>query len=132
MSPFETQKRSAWFANLLEQAGNDIGHTDQRWVVRAMIAIKPAGLEGKILTINEFRDAITPFVGLASNNDALNNVARRCIKRGIMRRTGRKKYVEGTKNPYPEYEFCGHCEIDSNGGLVYHGGVRDDQTAASG
>jgi hypothetical protein len=90
-----------------------------------MIAFGPAGMEGKLFTVNEIELALAPFIGLSQNRHSLNNLVRRAARRGIIERTGKKRYVEGTRNPYPEYKVCGHIEIDSNTGVIrsFCGGV---------
>ena len=122
---FLTQQNSDWFRNLLEQAANDIGHIKESWTTRAMIAFGPAGMEGKLFTVNEIELALAPFIGLSQNRHSLNNLVRRAARRGIIERTGKKRYVEGTRNPYPEYKVCGHIEIDSSNGVIrsFCGGV---------
>jgi len=121
---FLTQERSEWFVGLLEQQRNNIGYEKESWTTRAMIALGPAGLEGKCRTVKEIELLLAPYVGLSENRHSLNNMARRAMARGIMTRTGRKRYVEGTRNPYPEYEIHGHLEIDTDGSLHSVGGVR--------
>lgn len=115
---FLTLQRSDWFKNLQEQAENNIGHVKESWTTRAMIAFGPAGMEGKLFTVNEIEIALTPFIGLSQNRHSLNNLVRRAARRGIIERTGKKRYVEGTRNPYPEYKVCGHIEIDSDTGVI--------------
>jgi len=83
-----------------------------------MIAFGPAGMEGKLFTVNEIEIALTPFIGLSQNRHSLNNLVRRAARRGIIERTGKKRYVEGTRNPYPEYKVCGHIEIDNDTGVI--------------
>lgn len=112
---FLTQESSQWFASMMEQAKHNIGFEDESWTTRAMMAIGPAGMQGKLFTVNEMGKALTPYVGRAENHHALNNMVRRAIRRGIIAKTGKKRYVEGTKNPYPEYRIHGYLEIDHNG-----------------
>jgi len=122
---FLTQQRSDWFRNLKEQAENNIGHIKESWTTRAMIAFGPAEMEGKLFTVNEIELALAPFIGLSQNRHSLNNLVRRAARRGIIERTGKKRYVEGTRNPYPEYKVCGHIEIDNDTGTIrsFCGGV---------
>ena len=115
---FLTQQRSAWFQNLMDQARNNIGHVKESWTTRAMIAFGPADMEGKLFTVNEIELALAPFIGLSQNRHSLNNLVRRAARRGIIERTGKKKYVEGTRNPYPEYKVCGHIKIDIDTGVI--------------
>ena len=118
MNIFLTQQRSDWFQNLMEQAQNNIGHIKESWTTRAMIAFGPADMEGKLFTVNEIELALAPFIGLSQNRHSLNNLVRRAARRGIIERTGKKRYVEGTRNPYPEYKVCGHIEIDNDTGVI--------------
>lgn len=113
---FATQMRSEWYQNMLRQAENDLGHKDQPWSTRAMVAFGPAGLEGQKLTTREIRDGIADFVGFPETRHSMNCVARRAIGRGIMKKTGRRKYVKGSRNRQPEYEIVGHVEIDPRSG----------------
>jgi len=118
MNIFLTQQRSDWFQNLMEQAQNNIGHIKESWTTRAMIAFGPAEMEGKYFTVNEIELALAPFIGLSQNRHSLNNLVRRAARRGIIERTGKKRYVEGTRNPYPEYKVCGHIKIDIDTGVI--------------
>ncbi len=122
---FLTLQRSDWFKSLQEQALNNIGYIKESWTTRAMIAFGPAGMEGKLFTVNEIELALAPFIGLSQNRHSLNNLVRRAARRGIIKRTGKKRYVEGTRNPYPEYKICGHIKIDNATGVIrsYCGGV---------
>lgn len=122
---FLTQQRSRWFQNLQEQARNDIGFIKESWTTRAMIAFGPAGMEGKLFTVNEIELALAPFVGLSQNRHSLNNLVRRAARRGIIERTGKKRYVKGTRNPYPEYKVCGHIEIDPDTSAIRSVGMRE-------
>ncbi len=115
---FLTQQRSDWFKNLKQQAENNIGHIKESWTTRAMIAFGPAAMEGKLFTVNEIELALAPFIGLSQNRHSLNNLVRRAARRGIIERTGKKRYVEGTRNPYPEYKVCGHIEIDPDTSVI--------------
>ncbi len=135
---FLTLQNSDWFKNLQQQAENNIGHVKESWTTRAMIAFGPAGMEGKLFTVNEIELALAPFIGLSQNRHSLNNLVRRAARRGIIERTGKKRYVEGTRNPYPEYKVCGHIEIDNDTGAIrsFCGGVyksheRNDARAES-
>jgi hypothetical protein len=83
-----------------------------------MMAFETAGMEGLSLTVKEIEERIAPYIGWPENRHSLTNMARRAVRRGIIRRTGRKRYVEGTRNPYPEYEIVGHIEIDPAGDLL--------------
>ncbi len=112
---FRTQQESDWFEAMLEQSRNGVGHPNETWTTRAMIAMKPAGLIGKSLTTNEIELRLAPYIGMSGNRHALNNMVRRAINRGIISRTDRKKYVEGVRNSHPEYEINGHLEIDTDG-----------------
>lgn len=98
-----------------QQVVNNIGYEKESWTTRAMIALGPAGIEGKALTINEIADELAPYIGFAESRHSLNNMLRRARRRGIISVTGRKRYVEGTRQPYPEYEIHGHLEIDDCG-----------------
>ena len=86
LSPFETQKNSEWFREMALYAANDIGYHDKPWVTRALIALKPAGLVGKRITVNELRDALMPFVGKSPNIVAVNQAAQKGVRFGIMQR----------------------------------------------
>jgi len=121
---FLTQQRSAWFQNMMDQARNNVGYIKESWTTRAMIAFGPAGMEGKMYTVNEIELALAPFIGLSQNRHSLNNLVRRAARRGIIERTGKKRYVEGTRNPYPEYKVCGHIEIDSSTSVIRCVGMR--------
>lgn len=112
---FLTQQRSDWCQALLEQSRHALGHENETWTTRAMMALKPAGLVGKRLTVREIEDKLAPYIGLSLNRHSLNNMVRRAINRGIVERTGRTRYVEGTRNKYPEYKINGHLEIDTDG-----------------
>ena len=133
---FLTQKNSRWFENLEQQAQHNIGYVKESWTTRAMIALGPAEMEGKMFTVNEIERKLAPYIGFAENRHSLNNMVRRACRRGIITRTGQKRYAEGDKNPYPEYLIHGHLEIDNGG--VFHsvvGGVcqpneRDDYRAS--
>lgn len=114
---FLTLQNSAWFQNMLDQSKHGIGYEKESWTTRAMIALGPSGLVGKTLTINEIGDTLSPYVGFPESRHSLNTMVRRGTKRGIISKTGRKRYVEGTRNPYPEYEIHGHVEIDDCGRL---------------
>ncbi len=112
---FLTIQNSDWFKNMLEQSRNSVGYEKESWTTRAMIALKPAGMEGKLFTVNEMAEVLYPYVGPAETRHGPNGLVRRGCKRGIISRTGRKRYAEGTKNPYPEYKIHGHLEIDDCG-----------------
>lgn len=112
---FLTLQNSDWFRNMSRQAENNVGYENESWTTRAMVALGPAGIEGKSLTINEIELELAPFVGHAGSRHSMNNMMRRACRRGIISRTGRKRYVEGTSNPYPEYMIHGHLEIDNDG-----------------
>lgn len=122
---FLTIQNSDWFQNMMDQAKNNIGHEKESWTTRAMIALGPAGMEGKLFTVNEMEQVMAPYIGFATSRHSLNNMVRRACRRGIISRTGRKRYVEGTPQPYPEYKVHGHIEIDSSGNIHSVGGVRD-------
>lgn len=114
---FLTLQHSDWFRSMAIQAKNNIGHQKESWTTRAMIALGPAGMEGKVFTVNEIERKLAPFIGIAEHRHSLNNMVQRATRRGIMTRTGRKRYAEGDKNPYPEYRVNGHLEIDGSGAL---------------
>ena len=114
---FLTLQNSEWFRNMRAQAKNNLGHKEESWTTRAMIALEPAGMEGKSFTANEIEEKLVPYVGLVENRHTLGTMLRRACRRGIISRTGRKRYVEGTSNPYPEYMIHGHVEIDNGGNL---------------
>lgn len=115
---FATQMKTRWYKNFIEQAKNNLGHKDLSWPVRAMIAFENAGMEGCTFTANEMEDALAPYIGRPEGRHVMNNMAVQAIRRGIMNRTGRKKRVEGVRNPYPEYEIVGHIEIHPDSGAV--------------
>jgi hypothetical protein len=114
LSPFETQRRSVWGQNLIEQGKHNFGHLGLSWQRRALLAFKHADLMGKKLTANEIHEAVSPFVGINTRRDGMSSVMQDAVRHGIIRPTGRKKKVEGIRNRYPEYEVIGYFEPPAN------------------
>ena len=122
---FATQMRTPWYKNMAEQARNGVGYHKETWTTRAMIAFENADMEGQIYTTQEMATKLAPFIGWSGNRYAVHNMARSAMRYGIMLKTGKKRHVKGTRNPYPEYEIIGHIEIDPDSGALVSVGMHE-------
>lgn len=111
---FETQRRSAWVQNMLDQARNNFGHEDITWRRRALMAIPDAGIEGKTLTTVEMEDALIPLIGPAHDRPSRAAMVIIGCKEGIMVETGTMRKPEGRRRSLREYHIIGHLERDGN------------------
>lgn len=111
---FETQRRSEWVQNMLEQAKRNFGHADLSWRRRALLAIPEAGIAGKTLTTVEMEDALIPLIGPAVDVASRSAIAKIGCKQGIMVETGTLRRPDGYPNSYREYRIIGHMERDGH------------------
>ena len=112
---FETQLRSEWVQNMLDQARNNFGQEDVTWRRRALLAIPAAGIEGKTLTTVEMEDALIPLIGPAHDRPSRAAMVIIGCKEGIMEETGTMRRPRGRGRALREYRITGHMERDANG-----------------
>jgi hypothetical protein len=103
LSPFETQKRSFWFRNMLEQAKYNI-EVGAPWQDRALVALSIADMDGTF-TSPEIERHLTPFIGPAESRHSVDLLLRKARNRGLVRRLDTKRCGEGDYRPSAEYKF---------------------------
>ena len=107
---FETQRRSFWVQNMLEQVRNNFGHADVAWRRRALMAIPNAGIEGQTLTAHEMEDALIPLIGPAVDKASRAAMVVIGRKEGIMVETGTLRRPDGCIRSLREYHIIGHYD----------------------
>ena len=110
MSPFETQRISAWGKSLIDQGKNGFGHKDVTWKRRALMALPAAGIEGQTLTSVEIEDALIPVIGPAHDRPSRAAMVIIGCEEGVFVEAGTMRRPEGRQRSMPEYHIVGHLD----------------------
>ena len=107
LSPFETQRSSVWFNNMLTE--HEFGYHEYSWQQRALMALNVSGCEGRTMTTMEIHDAVAPYVGAQSSSLPRSYMIAMGLRNGIIQHSEEKRRY-GEDRLLTSYEVSGHLE----------------------
>ena len=115
---FETQARSQWGMQMIQEGRNQFGHRDVTWRRRALLAIPDAGIAGKTLTTMEMEDALIPYIGPTPDKASRACMVSIGIEHGIIEATGTWRRPDGCRRKLREYRINGHMDLLDDGSMI--------------